>query len=242
MDENGHETRYGYDLYGRRLWKRVNSNVTYFLYADEGLIGEYNALGQETAAYGWRPDGLWGTDPLFYKLGGRYFYAHTDHLGTPLKLTDRTGNVVWAARYATFDQAIPSSASTVTYNLRLPGQYFDQETGLHQNWLRYYDPQAGRYIQYDPLGLAGSLNGYAYVEADPVNNFDPHGDVAPLAVAVGVAAVGYVKCVAQCALENTAISLIFGECINWGATVQPCSGRQEGRQVYGCCRARSRIE
>ena len=75
--------RYGYDPMGRRLWKRVGDSITYFLYAQEGLIGEYDASGQETAAYGWRPHGTWGTDPLFYKLGGRYFYAHTDHLGTP---------------------------------------------------------------------------------------------------------------------------------------------------------------
>ena len=215
--------RYGYDPYGRRLWKRVNSSVTYFLHADEGLIGEYNALGQEVAAYGWRPDGISGTDPLFYKLGSRYFYAHTDHLGTPLRLSDKTGVIVWTASYSAYGQATVSPAATVQYNLRLAGQYFDAETGLHQNWLRYYDPATGRYTQYDPLGLAGSINGYAYTDGDPVNLIDPRGDVVPVALGAAAVAAGtlYLKCVAQCAIENAVIALIMGECLN-GDTVKPC--------------------
>jgi RHS repeat-associated protein len=40
----------------------------------------------------------------------------------------------------------------ITNNLRLSGQYFDQETGLHYSWNRYYDPAIGRYLRVDPLG------------------------------------------------------------------------------------------
>ena len=64
---------------------------------------------------------------------------------------------------------------TVVNHLRFPGQYFDEETGLHYNWHRFYDPETGRYISADPIGLAGGINLYAYVGGDPVNWIDPEG-------------------------------------------------------------------
>ncbi len=57
----------------------------------------------------------------------------------------------------------------------MAGQYYDQETGLHYNYHRYYDPATGRYLTPDPIGLAGGINLYAYVENDPVNWVDPYG-------------------------------------------------------------------
>ncbi len=57
----------------------------------------------------------------------------------------------------------------------LPGQYFDAETGLHQNWHRDYDPSIGRYLQSDPLGLEGGLSTFAYVEGNPLRYVDPYG-------------------------------------------------------------------
>jgi len=56
-----------------------------------------------------------------------------------------------------------------------PGQYYDQETGLHYNYFRYYDPQTGRYITSDLAGIIGGLNTYAYVEANPTNLIDENG-------------------------------------------------------------------
>ncbi len=71
-----------------------------------------------------------------------------DHLGTPQTLMDATGAVAWAAQYAAFGLAQVEAAmidgTPFVNNLRLPGQYFDAETGLHYNFQRYYDPETGR--------------------------------------------------------------------------------------------------
>ncbi|MGZ4982138.1 MAG: RHS repeat-associated core domain-containing protein, partial [Methylobacter sp.] len=65
----------------------------------------------------------------------------------------------------------------ITQNLPLPGRYFDQETGLHYNYLRDYDPPIERYIESDPIGLAGGMNTYAYVGNNPLTRIDPDGRV-----------------------------------------------------------------
>jgi RHS repeat-associated protein len=53
------------------------------------------------------------------------------------------------------------------YDLRFPGQFFDQATKLHYNYFRDYDPRTGRYIESDPIGLDGGINTYAYGRNDP---------------------------------------------------------------------------
>ena len=60
--------------------------------------------------------------------------------------------------------------------MRFPGQYYDNETGLHYNWHRYYDPSIGRYLRSDPIGFfGGDVNLFAYVLNNPVNAIDPDG-------------------------------------------------------------------
>ena len=74
---------------------------------------------------------------------------------------------------------------------RFPGQWFQSETGLHQNWMRDYDPTTGRYIQADPLGLVDGASVYGYARQSPGRYVDPSGEFIPLAVVVGGAILGY---------------------------------------------------
>jgi len=109
---------------------------------------------------------------------GRLYYVHTDHLGTPQVMTDDNGNVVWRALYDPFGKAT-ISVNTVELNVRFPGQYYDRETGLHYNCFRYYDPEVGRYITSDPMGIinGADLNLFSYAGNDPINWVDPLGQL-----------------------------------------------------------------
>ena len=100
-----------------------------------------------------------------------YHYLN-DRLGTPEILTDAAGTVVWEAWYEPFGQAHIHPSSNVVNNHRFPGQYYDEETGLHYNYHRYYDPRAGRYITPDPIGQAGGINLYNYADNNSINSTD----------------------------------------------------------------------
>jgi RHS repeat-associated protein len=107
------------------------------------------------------------------------YYVHTDHLDTPRALLDTAGNLRWTWLAEPFGNtapnANPAGLGAVTMNLRHPGQYADAESGLFYNYFRDYDPSLGRYTQSDPIGLAGGINTYAYVEGNPVSYVDPDG-------------------------------------------------------------------
>jgi RHS repeat-associated protein len=172
----------------------------YYLYAAEGLIAEATQLitvdanGKVNDAgapviitqYGPLPDAPFTTGVLFAKTinsnGKQVFaYYHDNHLGAPLAATDKAGNLVWAATYDAYGKATittPAATTdkpTIDSHLRLAGQIEDSETGLHYNYFRDYDPQTGRYLQSDPIGLEGGINSYVYVGGKPVTIADPLG-------------------------------------------------------------------
>jgi RHS repeat-associated protein len=109
------------------------------------------------------------------------FYIHTDQLDTPRQITDSNGNLVWQWDNSDpFGNNVanqnPSGQGTFSFNLRFPGQYYDQENNTHYNINRDYDPSIGRYIQSDPIGLAGgSFSTYIYVGNNPISFIDPLG-------------------------------------------------------------------
>ncbi len=102
------------------------------------------------------------------------YYIHPDHLATPRAITDQSGSVVWRWDSDPFGTSIPTSTGLV-FNLRFPGQYYDEETGLHYNYFRDYDPSTGRYVESDPIGLLGGFNSYTYVHSNPLKGYDING-------------------------------------------------------------------
>jgi len=95
-------------------------------------------------------------------------------LDTPLALSDENGDIQWQASHTPFGETTVT-LNNVAMNLRFPGQYEDEETGLHYTWNRYYDPSLGRFITSDPLGLSDGPSTYGYVHQNPVNAYDPDG-------------------------------------------------------------------
>ena len=171
-------TTYNYDPFGKRLSKTHNGQITYYFYAQEGLVAELNASGQMQIQYGYEPDTTWGTNPVYIQQGtgtnSQLGFYQNDHLGTPQQIINTSGQILWQASYTPFGEA-ELQIELITNNLRLAGQYFDAETNLHYNYHRYYDPQLGRYISQDPIGLAGGINGYVYVYNNPLGLIDPLG-------------------------------------------------------------------
>jgi RHS repeat-associated protein len=115
--------------------------------------------------------------PVLQVEGATKFYLHPDPLGTPRSATDSAKDVVWTWGGEAFGSNLPdedpdNDATDTTVNLRFPGQYFDAETGHHYNYFRDYEPLMGRYVQSDPIGLAGGMNSYLYAGANVATYFD----------------------------------------------------------------------
>ena len=179
---------YAYDPFGRRLWKEVAGKRVYFLYSDEGLIGEYDDKGREIKVHGYKPGSVWTTDPVFMRKEGQYYFYHNDHLGTPQRMTKRDGAIVWSAKFSSFGK-IQIKIDEIGSNLRFSGQYEDVHLGLYYNWKRYYDSKTGRYIRRDPykgdISDPSTLSLYPYCMLNPIINKDELGlSCAPICVPI----------------------------------------------------------
>jgi RHS repeat-associated protein len=164
---------YTYNGLGQRIIKAANGITTVFHYDFDGnIIGESDDAGNFSKEYLY--NGKMRLAMVDVATGDIYNF-HNDQLGTPVLLTDDTNTVVWEAEYKPFGEAVVNANSSVVNNFRFPGQYYDQETGLHYNYHRYYDPETGRYLTPDPIGMLGGINLFAYVDENPVNWVDPDG-------------------------------------------------------------------
>ena len=166
---------YAYDPFGRRLskerqdklaWTSTDPKRTHFVWDGSRLLQEYTYKGSYTYIY---------TDQDSYEPLAQVFhnnqdetqylaYFHNDQIGIPKEMTDIYGNLLWYGEYTAWgrlkkDERIYKDAHQP---FRLQNQYFDEETGLHYNLMRYYEPEAGRFVNQDPIKLIGGDNLYQF--------------------------------------------------------------------------------
>ena len=166
---------YAYDPFGRRLskerqdklaWTSTEPKRTHFVWDGTRLLQEYTYKGSYTYIY---------TDQDSYeplaqifdnaKDGKQYLaYFHTDQVGIPREMTDIHGNLLWYGEYTAWGRLKKDGRvyKNAHQPFRLQNQYFDEETGLHYNLMRYYEPESGRFVNQDPIGLFGGDNLYQF--------------------------------------------------------------------------------
>jgi len=128
--------------------------------------------------------------PLAKIANGRRYGIVADNVGVPVAMFDGTGTVTWAADLNIYGEVKHLKGNKDNCPFRFPGQYEDEETGLYYNRFRYYDPETGRFISQDPIGLQAGFSPYAYVKSpawqkDPLGLFNEW-DVAPYGQHKGV--------------------------------------------------------
>ena len=164
------------------------------------------------------------------QINGRLYAIDSDHLNTPRRLTNAQGQVVWQWLITGYGEVAPTTGATgyafeapqlggssntsgnvyseeVNFKLRYPGQVWDEETGLSYNLNRYYDGQAGRYVQSDPIGLEGGWNRFGYVGGNPLGAVDSTGLLENFTFDVSSGILNHENC-ANC--QNSAIPAFSG--------------------------------
>ncbi|WP_165909723.1 RHS repeat-associated core domain-containing protein [Variovorax guangxiensis] len=188
-----------------KLWSPTTATAEQlgyaYIYDEQGtLIAEVGSGGTNSAGqsqYIYLPTAN-GPMPIVAFIDGATYAVHSDHLNTPRKLSNADGQAVWQWGYSAFGEDKPTTAKNrfantdttsnpgttgigeVRFNLRYPGQYADEESGLFYNGFRTYSPAGGFYTQNDPIGLDGGWNRRIYANANPLGNMDPLGLQVPM--------------------------------------------------------------
>jgi RHS repeat-associated protein len=181
---------------GMRVKKAVNGKTTRFHYSANGqLLYEKESTGKTTQHLYHRGE------PIGVIRDNTLFIVVNDHLGRPEQIFSGTdASLKWKATNLAFGRKIVTTDQIGGYQLGFPGQYHDEETGFAYNVMRDYDQSSGRYLQPDPIGLADSVNLYAYVSANPIKKIDQLGlydifsviDLDLTGITGGEVSIGYV--------------------------------------------------
>ncbi|WP_437715671.1 DUF6531 domain-containing protein [Sorangium sp. So ce448] len=166
---DGQKITFAYDALGRRLKKRDGDKETAWIWDGDVPLHEVST-GKENVTWIFAPETFM---PIGKIQNDRLFWIANDHLGSPTAVYDDRGEVAWEGSFDSYGRAEIARDDTAC-PWRWPGQYEDDETGLHYNRFRYYDPSAGQYISRDPVGLLGGMNLFAY-PLNPTRLSDPLG-------------------------------------------------------------------
>lgn len=166
---------YLYNANNMRVKKTTPTGTVLYAWDNNRIFAEYDDKGdkiQETVYF--------GSIPVALLKDGQTYRIFADQIDTPRVITDNANTVLWAWDSKPFGESQPNEdvdgdTIKLSYNLRFPGQYFDQETGKHYNFNRDYNPLTGRYIQSDPIGLDGGMNVYRYTSNNPLVLYDIEG-------------------------------------------------------------------
>jgi RHS repeat-associated protein len=173
INQNGHKTTYTYDGLGNRTRTVSGDQSRRFYYDLQGrLLFEANQSGPIVSYYIYRNYIL---AALGSSEGGFHFY-HFDKTGNTIALTDVNGSISAAYTYEPFGEVSNSSGAIhnpFTYSGALG--VMEEEDGIFFMKNRYYDSRRGRFLQKDPIGIAGGLNLYAYAGNNPIDRVDPEG-------------------------------------------------------------------
>ena len=172
-------TTYGYNADDQRVKKTTQTGTTLYAWDNDHIIGEYTQGNQNSTAQATETI-YFGNTPVAAVQNGNIYRIYADQIDTPRVITDATGKTVWSWESKPFGETAPNEdpdqdGLSLHYSQRFPGQTYDAETGLHYNFHRDYNPQTGRYVQSDPIGLGGGMNSFAYVKAMPLNFVDWEG-------------------------------------------------------------------
>jgi RHS repeat-associated protein len=165
---------YAYNALNERVAKTVGSTTTRFVY-DNGsrLVSEASgSTRRDYVSFGGIPLAVFDNGSVT-SVG----FVTADGLGTPRAVSSGTGAVIWNLPYSLnpFSEHRATSNSGYVFNLRLPGQYADGEAGVKYNLNRTFDAATGRYLESDPIGLAGGASTYSYTRSNPLTGTDPTG-------------------------------------------------------------------
>ena len=163
-NEEVSETSFPHDLSGNGL-----ENQTRFVWDGSHLLQEVHPDGRYTYIYtdqeSYEPLAQvhdWTNEDGESRQQTRYF--HCDQIGIPREMTDKDGNLLWFGNYTGWGRLKEETKVTDSayQPFRLQNQYVDRETGLHYNFFRYYEPDVGRFVNQDPIGLMGGMNLYQF--------------------------------------------------------------------------------